>query len=479
MSNEKFYITTPIFYANGSPHLGHAYVTILADVIARYHRWKGEDVYFLAGVDEHGIKNLRSAEASGMGIDAYFDSRAAEFRGVYDSLESSYDQFIRTTDKKLHWPAAQALWQKLADSGDIYKGTYEGLYCVGCEAFKQDKDLIDGKCPDHGTVPERLVQENYFFKLSKYTDAIKKKIESNELRIVPEERKNEILSLISEGLEDVSFSRPKKDLPWGIPVPGDDSHVMYVWCDALVNYISALGYAGADDALFKKFWPADLHVLGKDILRFHAAIWPGMLLSAGVPLPKAILVHGLILSGGRKMSKTMGNVIDPKKLIEEYGVEALRFYLAHEVNPFEDGDVTEEKFKEVYNAYLANGIGNLTARVMKMSSTYLDKPVEPSASVGIEVVREFEAAMDAHQIQKGVEAITKYVRELDLEIQETQPFKTIKTDPEKAKEIVTGLVQGVALIGRLLAPIMPQTSAKISEAVKKNTMPTALFARKD
>lgn len=476
--DKKFYITTPIFYANASLHLGHAYVTILADTIARYHRWKGEDAYFLAGVDEHGIKNLRSAEASGKGIQEYFDGRAAEYRALYDTVLSSYDQFIRTTDQKLHWPAAQTLWKKLVDAGDIYKGTYDGLYCVGCETFKQEKDLVDGKCPDHNVVPEKLVQENYFFKLSKHTAKIKQVIESGELTILPPERKNEILSLVSEGLEDVSFSRPKKDLPWGIPVPGDEEHVMYVWCDALVNYISALGYGGSDDSLFKKYWPADLHVIGKDILRFHAAIWPGMLISAGLPLPKAILAHGLILSGGKKMSKSIGNVIDPKTIIDEFGVEAFRFYLAHEVNPFEDGDFTEEKFKEVYNAYLANGIGNLVARVMKMAESYLDAPVAPSASVGIDVVREFETLMDKYQIHLAAQSISRYVRELDLEIQETQPFKMIKTDPEKAKEIVEGLVHGVALIGRLVAPFLPETSAKIAEAVKTNKMPAPLFLRK-
>lgn len=473
-----FYITTPIFYANASPHLGHAYAVVLGDIIARYQRMQGKDTYYLAGTDEHGIKNLRSAEAAGKGALEFLDERSDEFKKMYSILNVSNDQFIRTTDKKQHWPGPIALWKKLEAAGDIYKATYEGLYCVGCENFKKDTDLVDGKCPDHNSVPEQMSQENYFFKLSKYTEQIKKAIESNEIQILPETRKNEILSLVNDGLEDVSFSRPAKDLPWGIPVPGDESHVMYVWCDALVNYISALGYGGEKTELFEKFWPASLQVLGKDILRFHAALWPGMLLSAGLPLPKAILAHGLILSGGRKMSKTIGNVIEPIALCGEYGVDAFRFYLGHSINPFEDGDFTEERFKEVYNTYLANGIGNLTSRVLKMAESYLDGPVEISASTGVDVVRKYEEAMGAYEIHKGAEVILTYIRELDLEIQETQPFKLVKTDPEKAKEIVAGLVQGVALVGRLIAPFLPETSEKILKAVKENRMPEPLFLRK-
>lgn len=474
---ETFYITTPIFYANASPHMGHAYALVLADFIARYHRGRGDDTYFLTGTDEHGIKNLRAAEAAGKEPLVFLDEQAEKFRELADLTNISHDQFIRTTDRKVHWPGAIALWNKLAEAGDIYKGTYEGLYCVGCEAFKTEAELVDGKCPDHDRVPERLSQENYFFKLSKYTNQIKKLIESDELEVLPRTRKNEILALVERGLEDVSFSRPAKDLPWGIPVPGDESQVMYVWCDALPNYISALGYGSDNEELFAKFWPANLHVLGKDILRFHAALWPGMLLSAGLPVPKKILVHGLIQSGGRKMSKTIGNVIDPKEYISEFGVDAFRFYLAHEINPFEDGDFTREKFEEVYNAQLVNGVGNLASRIMKMASSYLAAPVglKDLASYSIP---EYHEAFGRFDTLGAIRAATAFISELDREIQETQPFKVFKTDPEKAKEIVTGLVHGLYKVTIALKPFIPGTAEKIEEAIKANQPLQPLFPRK-
>lgn len=477
-----FYLTTPIFYANAAPHMGHAYTAVLADMIARHRRARGDGSYFLTGTDEHGIKNFRSAEAAGKKPQEFVDEQAQKFRDLFSLLEISNDQFIRTTDREVHWPGAQALWKKLAEEGDIYKGVYEGLYCTGCETFKTDTELVDGKCPDHDRVPEHIQQENYFFRLSKYTARIKEAIEKNELAILPETRRNEILSLLGEGLEDVSFSRPKKDLPWGIPVPGDDSQVMYVWCDALANYISALGYGRPNPALFDEFWPANLHIVGKDILRFHAALWPGMLMSAGLPLPRAILVHGLILSEGKKMSKTIGNIVDPVLVIQEFGVDAFRFYLAHEINPFEDGDFSMDKFRETYNAYLANGVGNVTSRVMKMAESYLSERTTSleelrSARRG-DFEKRFNAAMEEYRINDATHIVTELVSELDQEIAETQPFKLIKTDPEKAKEIVEGLVEGIAELARLSAPFIPATAAKIESAIRANKMPEPLFVRK-
>lgn len=472
---KTFYITTPIFYPNAKLHLGHAYTATLSDIIARYQRLMGKETYFLTGSDENTQKLVNAAEKEGVSVEQFLLSIIDNFKKLYSSLDISYDQFIRTTDQKVHWPGAQKLWQQLDSAGDIYKKEYEGLYCVGHEAFITEKDLVDGKCPDHGTAPEHVQEENYFFKLSKYTGAIKQKIESGELAIVPESRKNEILSLLESGLDDVSFSRPKKHESIGIPVPGDETQVMYVWCDALANYITALGY-GRDEELYKKFWPADVHVIGKDILRFHAAIWPAMLLSAGLSLPKSLLVHGFITSGGKKMSKTLGNVIDPEALIEEYGAEAVRYYLARHITPFEDGDITLEHFKEVYNANLANGLGNVVARIMQLAEKNLDAPVGVAFTGYPE---EFTNLMERFEINHAFDHVFSKIQALDQNITLTEPFKVIKTDPEKGKELITNLVKELAALDLLLEPFMPHTSKKIIDAIVANKKPENLFARKD
>src|SRR3989344_8790260 len=353
----KFYITSPIFYPNANLHMGHAYAMTLCDILARSAKLQEKETYFLTGSDENTGKIIQTFTEKGQDVGEYLKELTQNFKNLYASLDISYDQFIQTSDRKKHWPGAILMWKKLVEAGDIYKSKYVGLYCVGCETFYTEKDLVDGKCPIHLTVPQKIEEDNYFFRLSKYTEQIKNKIQNDELKIIPETRKNEILALLGRGLEDISFSRPTKNVPHGIPVPGDSEQVIYVWCDALVNYISALGYGRTDDELFKKFWPADAHVIGKDILRFHAAIWPAMLLSAKLPLPKLILSHGMINSGGHKMSKSLGNVIDPVELISEYGKDAVRYYLAREVSVFEDSDMTMDKFKEAYNANLANGLG--------------------------------------------------------------------------------------------------------------------------
>ena len=313
--SKSFYITSPIFYPNANLHMGHAYTMTVCDVLARTHRLYGDETYFLTGSDENTATIIKAAADKGQTLDQYFALISGRFKDLYKKLNISYDQFIQTSDRKNHWPGAVAMWNKLVEAGDIYKSKYSGLYCLRCEAFYTEKDLISGKCPIHLIVPEKIEEENYFFKLSKYAEQIKNKIESNELQIVPAVRKNEIITFLERGLEDVSFSRPKKVVPHGILVPNDSEQVMYVWCDALTNYISALGYGQSDDQLFKKFWPANVHVIGKDILRFHSVIWPAMLLSSGLPLPKSLLVHGLLMSGGHKMSKTLGNVIDPFELL--------------------------------------------------------------------------------------------------------------------------------------------------------------------
>ena len=472
---EKFYLTTPIFYPNAKLHLGHAYTTTLSDIIVRYERLAGRETYFLTGSDENTQKVVLAAKKEGKEPKEFLDEIVENFKKLFSTLNISYDQFIRTSDEKAHWPGAVALWQKLAEAGDLYKKEYEGLYCVGHEAFITEKDLVDGKCPDHGTVPEHIKEENYFFKLSKYTGAVKEKIESGELLIVPETRKNEILSLLNSGLEDVSFSRPKTATSVGVPVPGDDTQVMYVWCDALSNYITALGY-GQNGELYTKFWPADLHVIGKDILRFHAAIWPAMLLSAGLPLPKSILVHGFITSGGKKMSKTLGNVIDPEELLQEYGTDAVRYYLARHISPFEDGDITREHFKESYNADLANGLGNVAARIMTLAQTHLENPVQVEF---VPYPQEFTDALNAREINRAVEYISGRIHALDQTITETEPFKVVKTDLEAGKKLIADLVRELAAIDLLLEPFVPETSKKIIEAIMANKKPETLFPRKD
>lgn len=473
---EHFYITSPIFYPNAKPHMGNAYTTVLCDVISRAQKLQQKETYFLTGTDENTGKVVKAAAEVGVSTEEFLSQIVENFKNLYSRLHISFDQFVRTTDKERHWPGAITLWNKLVEAGDIYKAKYTGLYCPGCEAFYTEKDLIDGKCPYHLTVPEKLEEENYFFKLSKYNDRVKEAIQSGELDVVPSARKNEILALLERGLADVSFSRPIKNVPHGIPVPGDPNQVIYVWCDALVNYISAIGY-GWNETEFKKWWPADLHVIGKDILRFHAAIWPAMLLSAGLPLPKKILVHGLIMSGGQKMSKTLGNVIDPLELIEKFGPEAVRYYLTRKIPTFDDGDLTEESFKDAYNGDLANGLGNLVSRVMTMAEKNLEEPVEVEDRV---FPREFITALNTCEIVRAMNIIWEQIGELDRLIQETEPFKLVKTDPEKAKKIISELVNGVYGIARMLAPVMPETSRHIISLVKENKKPEIpLFVRKD
>lgn len=473
--NKKFYVTSTIFYPNAKLHMGHVYTVTLCDILARYHRLINEPTYFVTGSDENTGKILKIISENNQTVEEYLKEITDGFKELYQKLDISYDQFVRTTDKEKHWPAATLMWNKLNEVGDIYKSKYTGLYCLGCETFYTEKDLIDGKCPIHLTVPEKIEEENYFFKLSKYTEKIKEKIKSDELKIVPRARKNEILALLERGLEDVSFSRPIKNVPHGIPVPNDPEQVIYVWCDALVSYISALGYGGNDEP-FQKFWPAEIQIIGKDILRFHAAIWPAMLLSAGLPLPKTLLVHGLITSGGHKMSKSLGNVIDPLEIISEYGKDALRYYIAREISTFEDGDMTMEKFKESYNANLANGLGNLVSRVMKMAKDNLDAPVH----IHDEQDKTFFDFLNNFEIGKACDYVWLQIGLLDQHIQETQPFKVIKTDVDLGKQMISGLVAKLHSIAKMLEPILPETSEKIQKLIAENKSPDApLFLRKD
>lgn len=475
MSDKKpFYITTAIAYANGAPHIGHAFEFAMADTIARYEK-QMHDVYFVTGMDEHGQKIEEKAKAAGIEIQEFVDGYAKRFQELDHELGVEYDFFVRTSDKEKHYKGAQMLWNTLMEKGDLEKRTYRALYCVGCEEFKTEKDLNEkGECPIHLKKPEIVEEENWFFKLSKYEKEIREKIQNDDLQIYPQTRKNEILALIERGLEDVSFSRPKTKVSWGIPVPGDDTQVMYVWCDALSNYITALGYG--TDTFNQGLWENTTHVIGKDILRFHAAIWPGMLLSAGLALPKRVLVHGHITSGGQKMSKSIGNVIDPHEIIEmfkpacgELAGEAARFVLLHEVPSFEDGDLTIDSIKTAYTAYLANGIGNLTSRVMKMATTNGVTLGQSKMTVYME---------DTHDMNKMLHSSMDRMRALDEYIATNEPFKVVKVDEVKGKEMIAECLLELDLLVRNLAPFMPKTSATILGCLHSNTMPEKpLFAR--
>ncbi len=476
MSHKRL-ISTAIAYANGAPHIGHAFEFVLTDTITRYAKLT-DDVFFITGMDEHGQKIQQKAEEKNIPVLEFVEEYANAFKDLDKALGVSYDYFVRTSDKEKHYIGAQALWNKLSENGDLEKRTYTALYCVGCEEFKTEKDLNEkGECPAHLKKPEVVEEENYFFKLSKYTDEIKARIQSDELKIYPETRKNEILALLERGLEDVSFSRPKSKVSWGIPVPGDDTQVMYVWCDALSNYITAIGY-GTNDFDAER-WKDATHVIGKDILRFHAAIWPGMLLSAGLPLPKNILVHGHITSGGQKMSKSLGNVIDPQELLEmfklpagELAGEALRFVLLHEIPTFDDGDMTLDSCKSVYSSYLANGIGNLTNRIMKMAISH---GITLDGTTHIVTADEF---LSEYNIKGALSNIMTATTILDRKIQEEEAFKVVKVDLEKGKEYIAGYLRELHGIAEALAVFMPQTSAKILECIKENKMPEKpLFGR--
>lgn len=496
---EKFYVTTAIPYVNARPHIGHALLLVNGDVIARCRRLEGYDVRFSAGTDEHGVKNVRAAEKVGMSIRQFVGQNALAFQNLLHELNISNDDFIRTSDKKRHFPGAQKLWRLLVEKGDIYKGFYKGLYCVGHEAFITEKDLVHGKCVEHDAAPEIIEEENYFFRLSRYAKELQKFIESDELRIIPEARKNEALAFIKGGLDDISFSRPAKDLSWGVPVPGDDAHTMYVWCDALSNYISSLGYGSDDETTLQKYWPADVQVIGKDILRFHAVFWPAMLLSAGLPLPKSLFVHGFINIGGKKMSKTIGNVADPMDLIQKYGADAVRFYLLHEISTFSDGNFTHEQFAENYEAHLVNGIGNLLSRTIKMiqlAGGALKKPTDdelihvPFRSI-LPVFDEAKSALDPKKLETHL--VSAYINTrawpayrhvlqnydlhaaihnassladlLDRYIQDWKPFELLKTDPEKARAVLWTVVNGLLNFAWMIEPFMPTTADKIFQTL--------------
>ena len=458
----KYYITTSLPYVNTPGHLGHALEFIQADVLARYHRILGDDVFFLTGTDEHGAKIVRAAEKAGKTPKQFTDDISKKFKELTRVINLSNDDFIRTTDQKKHWPNVQKVWLKLKENNDIYKKRYKGFYCVGCEAFVRKKDLVDGKCPNHQKEPEVLEEENYFFKLSKYSKQVENLIKNDEIKIVPESKKNEILNFIEQGIEDVSCSRSEENLKWGIPVPGDDSQVIYVWFEALINYLFP-----------KKYWPADVHCVGKDIFRFHALWWPAMLLALRKPLPKTILVHGFITSEGQKMSKSLGNVIDPFELVKKYGTDPVRYFLLREIPSTEDGDFTYEKFEARYNADLAKGLGNLIARVITLankSKSQKSKITSQILKVIDETQKKHKKTLEEFKFNEALAAIWALISWCDKCIEREKLWET------KDQKILDNLLFAIKEIAELLKPFLPETSEKILEQIKtKKSKP--LFPR--
>lgn len=476
---EKFYLTTTLPYVNAKPHIGFALEIVHADIVARYKKLRGFEVFFNTGTDEHGQKIYEVAREQGRDPQEYTDEYAAKFRELKDmlGLDGEILRFIRTTDPH-HKAAAQEFWKRCAEKGDIYKKLYKVKYCVGCELEKTDSELVDGKCPLHPNKElEIREEENYFFRFSNYGEKLLALYRAHPDFVIPETRFNEIKAFVERGLEDFSISRLKEKMAWGVPVPGDDAHVMYVWFDALINYISTTGWPEKAD--FDGFWPG-VQIAGKDNLRQQSAMWQAMLMSADLPASKQIWIHGFITSGGQKMSKSLGNVIDPFVIVEEYGREALRYYLARHIHPFEDSDFTMERFREAYNANLANGIGNQVARVMRLAETYLKAPVEITEE---DLESAYQEKLDRYAINEAIDLVFEHIQKADSYMQEAQPWKAIKsTNPdekEAAEEDIEKLVRHLYKIARHLEPFMPETAEKIKKAVRENKMPEALFVRKE
>lgn len=483
MNEKKFYITTPIYYVNATPHIGHTYTTVAADILARFHRMIGDKTFFLTGTDEHGAKIEEKAWEAGMEPREFTNEISAKFQLAWDELNISNDRFLRTTEEG-HMKAVQAALEYMYDKGDIYLGSYEGLYCTGCEQFWNEKDLIDGKlCPDHKIPAVRMSEESYMFKLSRYQDELLEKIKEDEIKILPSEKKKEIISFYeNEGLKDVSFSR--KNVKWGIPLPWDKSHTTYVWADAFLNYLTGLGWAGPKSPLDKggwgDYWPADVQLMSKDIIRVHATIWPAMLLSLGLPLPKILFVHGFFLIDGQKMSKSLGNVIAPEDLKARYGVDGAR-YLLMSATPFgHDGDISWEKFDEKYNADLANGIGNLLARSVTLAEKLENAKIKmqnDNAKIDkwgkdefvhdvAETWEYYKRTMNLIKLGEALEAIAfGSVVFLDKYITTTKPWELIKNNDQRAGIVIYNILERLRHIALMLYQFMPETAEKIYQAL--------------
>ena len=479
---DKFYITTPIYYANAKAHIGHAYTTIAADALARFHKLQNEDVFFLTGMDEHGAKIQKAAEKAGKSPQEFVNNISEGFENLWKNLNIKYDGFIRTTDNN-HKEAVRKVLQKLYDDGAIYKGEYEGLYCTGCEQFKSENELVDGKCPDHNIAPEMMKEECYLLKMTELQKELIEKIKSDEFQIAPERYKKEILSFLEgQKLEDVTISR--RNILWGITLPFDEDHTTYVWVDAFLNYLTGLGWNGDLNDIPKQ-WPADVQLIGKDILRVHATIWPIMLLHLGLPLPKKLFVHGHILSGGKKMSKTLGNVIGIDEMIEKFGVDGTRYLLLDAGTFGEDVDVTMERMVEKYNNDLANGLGNLVSRVVKLVQNFQFSISPPKADQpwagNFQTISNDQTlnTLNNIEIEKALEYIWKIVRDANKYIEDTKPWESAKDESRKEEfeKVMQKLVDDLGLIAELLIPFMPQTSEKIKKALETKKLDEVLFQR--
>lgn len=469
---KKFYIATAIPYVNAAPHIGHALDYSLADVLARYHKQQGQEgqeVFFQVGTDEHGTKIAEKAKEAGQTPKEFVDEIVPHWQEFLKKLNISNTAFVRTTDPQ-HEKAAQYVWQQLAEKY-IFKGEYQGWYCVGCESFVSASEATanNGVCPIHQKPYTQLSEENYFFKLSAFGDQIKASLIAGETKLVPEFRQREILKLIESGLEDISISRPKKHLAWGIPVPGDEGQVMYVWFEALLNYISVLGYPDGEN--YKKFWPADVQVIGKDILRFHAAIWPAILIGLDIPLPKTLLVHGFVNSNGTKMSKSLGNVVDPIQIIDAYGVDAFRYYFLRHIPTTDDGDFTWVKFENAYNNELGNELGNVVQRVAAMINRYQDGVIgdvpQPKHDSGA-----FAAEMKDLRVDRALENIWLSVRNLNVYLEEVKPWELAKK-PEEAEHLQEVLAYAAGWLTQLadqLWPFLPNTAEAIKHIFEGGTI---------
>jgi methionyl-tRNA synthetase len=473
----KFYLTTAIPYVNGKPHLGHALEYFQADAIRIFHGLLGDETLLLSGADENALKNVQAAEAAGVETQEFLDKNSAVFKNAFLELGVKLDVFQRGSDKKSHWPGVQKLWELCNKNGDIYKKSYEGLYCVGCESFKTPEELTsDGLCPDHLKKPELVKEENYFFKLSRYQKQLEELIDSNQLQVIPDNKRAETVSFIKQGLEDFSVSRSKNRAKGvGVPVPGDESQVMYVWFDALTIYMTGVGW-GADERSegarlqgkaedkrgftekdWKKWWPADLHIIGKDINRFHTIYWPAMLMSAGLPLPKQILIHSFITApGGQKMSKTLGNVVDPFEMTKEFGLEPFRYYLLSQIPLADDGEASVARFKEVYSADLANGLGNLVARIAKLAEKIsLQVPTNNQLSFSPEI----KTNLTKYRFADALAEVWKNLREVDKQINQDEPWKI--TEKSTLEEKLRKYIQTLSQSAYDLQPFMPNTAKKI------------------
>jgi methionyl-tRNA synthetase len=458
----KFYLTTPIFYVNDKPHIGHAYTTMICDTLARYWRMRGVETFFLTGTDENSQKNVEAAEGVGeKDTQKYVDRMSALWRSTFDSLAITNNDFIRTTEER-HKKGVEKFWKAVEAKGDIYQGTYEGWYCDGCESFIADNEVADDRCPIHKKPLKRLKEKNYFFKLSNYREALLKHIEEHPEFVQPESRRNEVVSYIKNFMEDLSISR--ETMKWGIPVPGDSEQVIYVWFDALLNYITAMGY-GTDEKNFEQWWPAELQVVGKDILKFHCAIWPAMLMAAGVPLPKGVFAHGFFTINGEKMSKSLGNFIDPLDIVKQYDLDTLRYYFLRDLPFGEDGDFSTERLAARYETELANDLGNLVHRVLSMTEQYLSGKVPQQAVGEVKVWHAYDEAMEELRPHDAVAAVWAVVRDANKLVGAEKPWELAKNDTERLGQVLYKLLETLRHIAWMLIPILPETSNRIFVAL--------------